>query len=95
MKTDAPNFKGNYPLGGDRIGPAWLDLWEMLDTERYQCGWYLADQVADRNNILARTAHALLSSAASAEILDQVRIDCTSGHFQHRRKPIGYRVRRQ
>lgn len=94
MKTDAPNFQANYPLGGERIGRAWISMWEMLDRRGFQCGSSLAEVGAAQGSVLDKTARNLLSLAVNAGILEQRRIACKATGHSHHRRPLGYRVDR-
>lgn len=74
MNTDAPNFVNNYPLGGDRIGPSWVGMWEVLSETTWVDGPALAAQTAERGLILAATAKGLLKAAENAGILESRKV---------------------
>lgn len=70
MKTEAPNFSRNYPLAGDRIGPAWRELWSRLSESRWDAGVDLAAGLSERYDVTRPTVLGLLSKARAAGILD-------------------------
>ena len=70
MKSEAPNFNGSYPLAGERIGPAWRDLWTLLADDQWQCGTDLASAVGSTHNLAEATVKNLLRSAARAGLLE-------------------------
>lgn len=68
---DAPNFSGNYPLGGERIGPAWRDMWRVLAGAQ----WVRSTAVTDapsvtRHGLDPRTVSNLLRAARTAGVLE-------------------------
>lgn len=69
MKTDAPNFRGNYPLGGERIGPGWRAMWLALPSD----GWVectpFSRLLAGRTGLSPKTIAGLLWKAEKAGIL--------------------------
>lgn len=67
----APNFKGNYPLGGERIGPLWREMWEALADGAWRSGGTLAGTCAPRHGLDAKTARGILRQAAKAGVLEQ------------------------
>lgn len=87
MDTPARNFHRNYPLAGERIGPAWLALWSALHPRQWQTGRSLAEPLAPRLGVAEATLSNLLWRAEK------------SGHVQKRivvdkarsRKVVQYR----
>jgi hypothetical protein len=71
MNTEAPNIAGEYPLAGERIGPAWRAAWRMLDREQWINGGDVAAAVAPRCGLQVETVKNLLSSARRAGLLEQ------------------------
>ncbi len=66
-----PNFTGTYPLGGERIGPAWRTAWRALATTPGK--WHPAETLAEamaQTGILDKTARGLLARARAAGVLD-------------------------
>lgn len=88
METEAPNFNGQYPLIGVRIGPAWRDLWRSLDTVRWQNSWDLSSEVASRHGLKVQTVKGLLYQAKKAGLLESVMLVPTG----RRRQSAHYRV---
>lgn len=71
MDTDAPNFEKNYPLGGDRIGPVWLDLWGRLSLAEWLSGPDIAHEIAKtRGTVQPATVKQLLWRAEQVGILE-------------------------
>jgi GTP-sensing pleiotropic transcriptional regulator CodY len=90
MNTEAPNFKGNYPLGGERIGPAWRVMWKMLNVRDWVSGVDLARTLADRVGLDSKTVANLLRRAADAGLLNRkpIRMKRPGGM----RRVVHYRV---
>lgn len=66
---DAPNFNGNYPLGGERIGPAWRTMWAALRRSGdWAVGTDLVHLVPEVN---PKTARGLLWRAERRGFLDK------------------------
>jgi hypothetical protein len=68
---DPPNFSRNYPLGGERIGPAWRAAWRVLASSPRR--WHTAGALAERmtaEQIEDRTARTLLAAARSADVIE-------------------------
>jgi hypothetical protein len=73
MDTDAPNFgeRSNYPLGGERIGPAWRMVWRRLDAKRWISGHSLAVIVCAFVDVKPETVRGLLWKAEKVGILEK------------------------
>jgi hypothetical protein len=69
MQTDAPNFRGTYPLAGERIGPAWRAAWTRLSESQWTCGGDIVAEVAPGVGIADATVANLLRQARQAGIL--------------------------
>ena len=74
MTTDhAPDITPGYPSGGERIGPAWADLWSYLVTHPrvWHLGLTLAGDIAQRHDLAIQTGLTLLSSAAGNGLIER------------------------
>lgn len=91
MKTDAPNISGTYPLAGERIGPAWREVWAMLSRTAWVDGADLAYSLAPRYGLQPKTVKGLLNQARTAGLLD-VRLRRNPGR---KRATAQYRVKSQ
>lgn len=91
MKSPAPNHQGSYPLAGERIGPAWRELWSRLEKGEYVCGGCLAAEVAPKFNIKPTTAFRLLWAAGEVGLLigERRNSECAP---RHTRAVLHYRV---
>lgn len=69
MDTEPRNIGGNYPLAGERIGPAWRSMWKLLSPE-WQYGDDLAAIVAEETGLAVRTLRNLLRKAVNARLLE-------------------------
>lgn len=67
----APNFSGNYPNGGQRIGPLWRELWEHLGERGWISGSHLAEIFAPRHGVAVGTVKTILWAAVKAGHLEQ------------------------
>ncbi len=70
MESEATNIKGNYPLGGDLIGPAWREIWKRLSVNRWICGTDLALELAPQFKIQPATVKTLLRTALHEGVLE-------------------------
>jgi hypothetical protein len=69
MKTEAPNFSGNYPLGGERLGPGWRAMWRALPEDGWvECAPF-AHLLAGQTGLDPKTIAGLLWKAEKAGIL--------------------------
>lgn len=67
----APNFGGNYPMGGERLAPAWQAAWDTLGNGRYHAVEDLIDVMAIGTTPLTeRTRMNLLHAARRAGLLE-------------------------
>ena len=66
-----PNFFGNYPLDGERIGPAWRAAWSRLtaDPSRWHTADELAELMVDTSGVVDKTARNLLRQARQRGLL--------------------------
>ena len=81
MKTEAPNIRGNYPLGGERIGPAWRALWAQLSETDWTDGTEVSREVALADGLAVETVINLLRTARREGLLE-VRMKSVSGGRQ-------------
>lgn len=66
----APNFRGNYPNAGERIGPAWRAAWAcLLRNEGQAFQEDLTDTMIEDGGIQEATATNLLRKAVKARVL--------------------------
>lgn len=72
MTDDAPNISGNYPNGGEKIGPAWADTWRALGRE-WARGSEIAESIAERHSLSPKTIMNLLGQAAKAGLIESER----------------------
>lgn len=76
-----PNFTATYPLGGEKIGPAWRAAWRALCDEPRS--WHpvgdLVTAMRDAAQIIDPTARNLLRSARKAGLLEVVYADPQPG----------------
>jgi hypothetical protein len=87
-QLEVPNFYPNssYPLGGERIGPAWRAAWSVLLAEpRGVPGPTLVVAMCLAADIVDKTASLLLQKARKAGILE-VR------YVKGRRRVAWYRI---
>jgi hypothetical protein len=70
MKTRAPNIRGNFPLAGKKLAPAWRALWKALDENEWIEGARLATEVSAEYGVARSTVMHLLREARAAELLD-------------------------
>lgn len=72
---EAPNIRGSYPLGGERLAPAWRAGWALLASAPGY--WFSATRVAavmasvGDSPILPTTSRNLLRQAVKAGLLEQ------------------------
>ncbi len=81
---EAPNIKGDYPLLGERIGPAWCRAWDAMSDGGWVRGLDLAESV--RGDLRAKTVIGLFRQAVLAGLLEvEIRrgskIQNTNGFF--------------
>jgi hypothetical protein len=70
METRPPNFRGRYPLAGEKIGPAWSIIWRRLSRNFYTDGLTLAGDVTQVCDVAPRTVLNLLTRARALGILE-------------------------
>lgn len=70
MKNAAPNIRGNYPLAGERVGPAWRACWSLLSRTTWTDGTTLAGEVGPPNGLAPETVVNLLRQARQAGLLE-------------------------
>lgn len=66
--TEAPSIRGNYPLAGERIGPAWRRTWSALADGEWHKGNDVARAV--REDLHPETIMTLLRQAVRAGLLE-------------------------
>jgi hypothetical protein len=73
MQTEAPDLTPGYPSKGARLGPAWKDVWAILqrDPGTYLDAWVIADEVAPTYDMSPLSIVQLMSRAAEAGILER------------------------
>lgn len=85
----APNFKGNYPLAGELIGPAWRDAWRTMADGQWHAAPEIIDAMCYRQRIVKITAVNLLRSARRAGVLEVRRpVNSNGGNA-----PAQYRIK--
>jgi hypothetical protein len=85
-----PNIRGNYPLGGELIGPAWSSAWMLLADGEWHVGKKISEVMCHRGRIVERTAFNLLRAARRAGILEVRR----PTHRHGGNAPAEYRIAR-
>lgn len=69
---EAPNIRGNYPGGGERLGPAWQTAWDTIGpSRRYTPGSEVAEHTAAGSGVSVKTVKMLLWKAVRAKRLEQ------------------------
>lgn len=88
--TTAPNFRGDYPGAGERIGPAWQAAWDELCSGREIRGDQLTAAMLDTVDIKSHTAESLLRQARQYGVLNvrYRRVDSRRRAF-YSRGPLG------
>lgn len=85
MKTDAPNFSRNYPLGGERIGPAWRAMWRTLPEGGWVEGASFSHLLAGQTGLAPKTIAGLLWKAEKVGILTKKIVGAGNGRRVHYR----------
>jgi GTP-sensing pleiotropic transcriptional regulator CodY len=67
--TEPKNISGAYPLAGERVGPAWRDIWAELD-KGWTDGPTLAARVAQAHGLERKTVDNLLRAGRKAGVLE-------------------------
>lgn len=92
-KTDPPNFAGNYPLAGERIGPAWRAAWDVLSDGSWRSKLQIVPVMCKAGPVVPITALNLLRAARRAGVLEVRRTvradDGGEGAADYRIKPEG------
>lgn len=70
METDAPSISGNYPLAGEKIGPAWRAAWSQLSQKTWADAASLAGELAAQHGLSQKTLANLLREARKAGLLE-------------------------
>lgn len=70
MANRVPNIAGDYPLAGEKIGPAWRDTWAVLSSGKWFAGADVAQWVAARQPVDPRTVIGLMQKARKAGLLE-------------------------
>ncbi len=70
MNSEPRNFTGEYPLAGERLGPAWRMTWRLLSHEWTPVG-PLAARVAAASEVVPGTVRTLLYAAAKAGMIER------------------------
>lgn len=70
MQT-APDITPGYPSKGEKVGPAWNEIYAALRSPDYQDGRALADEIAPKHGLAPGTLVAILSRAAQKGLLDK------------------------
>lgn len=69
---NAPDITEGYPSRGEKIGPAWVDMWAWLTAQGL--GWTdgtdLARRTAENHEVAESTLRNLLTSAARENMLE-------------------------
>jgi hypothetical protein len=86
MDTEPRNFKNSYPLGGEKIGPAWRQAWRALDVKRWTPAGDV-EQMGPAAGVLPGTMRNLLRQAVKAGQLEVRYVKAPSGQ-----KRAEYRV---
>lgn len=87
-QLEAPNFtsSGSYPLGGERIGPAWRAAWAALLAEPHGVSApTLKAAMCTAADVVDKTAELLLQKARRAGVLE---VHYVQGH----RRVAWYRI---
>jgi len=69
-----PQIKGNYPLAGKRIGPAWRRIWRELGDGEVHAGRALAGWLAPLTDVAVVTIEEMLRQAASRGLIERVSV---------------------
>lgn len=68
----APNFgKSNYPMGGERIGPAWQAAWDILCDGEWHNSRPVKDAMTAAGPILDLTANEVLRQSARSGLTER------------------------
>jgi hypothetical protein len=92
MVKEAPNFRGNFPLDGAQIGPAWRAAWALLSDGQWHSKLEIEPVMCEAGPIVPITALNLLRLARKAGVLETrrtVRPDRGCGPSDYRIKPEG------
>lgn len=66
--SKAPNFRGEFPEAGARIGPVWQEMWDHLESGEWMLGRDLIK--AHATIVVENTVSQLLHSAAKAGVIE-------------------------
>ena len=71
---DAPRLtrrsNSDYPLGGEKLGPAWIAAWEFMEDFRWKGVRELERVMAEASGVAPKTAYGLLNKARSMGFLE-------------------------
>lgn len=67
--SQAPNYDGEWPRAGERIGPTWQAIWDDLENGKWKTG----KQLAHKHNVLVvpDTVFHILKKAYDAGVLER------------------------
>lgn len=64
---DAPKLtkrsNSDFPLGGEKLGPAWIAAWEFMEDCRWKGVRELQEVMAEASDVAPKTAYNLLNKA--------------------------------
>lgn len=84
-----PQINGNYPLAGERLGPAWRRMWRELGDGQPHVSRDFARRLAPHIGIKIDTIEELLRQAARRGVIERVEIE--SPRAAGRRTLVAYR----
>ena len=82
--SKAPNYDGEYPGAGEKIGPLWQELWDAMRDGR----WYRASTLAEvyAKEVAPSTVRSVLQKAADKGAIERV-----AGKGRYKTAPKSYR----
>lgn len=82
----APNFSGDYPMAGERIGPAWQRVWDRMADRKWLMTQVIARDPELRGDLQPKTMENLIRRAFRAGLLERRYAGSPRMAF-YRRKP--------
>lgn len=70
MGSKAPNYDGDLPGAGERMGPTWQAIWDYLETGKWTTGKYLASTFSDL--VRPNTIYGMLRKASENGAIEKV-----------------------
>lgn len=88
--TKAPNFDGEFPGAGEKIGPVWQRLWDHMEDGR----WYVGPQLTQvfAQGVSASAVRHILLDAGFSGVLEVKKVKnprARNAHNEYRRTDSG------